>query len=363
MRKGEVTFVLPGGGPSGGVRVTVEMARRLASRGRSVRIAYRVHPLLTTSSLLERAKAIVRRILGTEHDNWLHHFHGEKAPFVFLNDLEFSKGEFVIAVGEHAAVDVYELQRDVVKVRYCHGFFDDLPELNRRAWGTAMPTIAVSPALIPRLESSWGAKVMAVVPNALDESEYYTVQQTEQRTRDGLGLVYHNIPVKGPEVANALVDTATKCWPDVPWHCFGTARRPPSGLSRRQYYQYPSPSRARELYNRCKIWLVTSRSEGFCLPILEAMACGCAVISSDHLNASQLIQDGVNGFIVPFGDTDAYLRRIELLLKNNLEREEIVRKGLETVKQFTWERAVTKMEQVLNALSQGCDGLPATRSL
>jgi glycosyltransferase involved in cell wall biosynthesis len=77
------------------------------------------------------------------------------------------------------------------------------------------------------------------------------------------------------------------------------------------------------------------------------MACGCAVISSRHTNASELIDSGVNGFTVPYGDIDGYLSAAELLLTNEPLRTQIVARGFATVRPFTWEHAANRMEEAL----------------
>ena len=346
MTPTKVTFVLPCDGPSGGVRVTVEMAQRLMDRGHPVRVIYRSPPF--SEALVECARNALRWFQGSKDFNWVHRFRGPKRSFRDLSEVQFSKGEIVIAVGEHVALDVYELRAEVVKVRYCHAIFDHVPELTRRAWSVSMPTLAVSASLVPQLEEFAGKKVLAVVPNGINRSEYYL----ENGTRDGLGLIFRRYPTKAPEETLELIAQARSRFPEVPWHLFGTSRRPRE-FADLEYWQYPSVEKAREIYNRCKIWLITSRHEGFCLPVLEAMACGCAVISSNHTAAPDLIEDGVNGFIVPFGNSEAFLEKIALLLRDETKRQSIVQKGFETVSRFTWEQAVSRMEAVLEALAGG----------
>jgi glycosyltransferase involved in cell wall biosynthesis len=346
MRIPKVTFVLPCDGPSGGVRVTVDMAQRLLDRGHGVRLIYRAPSF--KDGLVERARTVLRWVQGSKDFNWVTRFQGPKQSFHRLDEVQFGKGEIVIAVGEHVALDVYELPKEVIKVRYCHAIFDHVPELTRRAWSVPMPTLAVSESLVPELEKFSGKEVLAVVPNGINTNEYYL----EKKPRDGMGLIFRRYPTKAPEETLDLVVKAQQRFPDVPWHLFGTSRRPKE-FAQLEYWQYPSVDQARDIYNRCKVWMITSRHEGFCLPVLEAMACGAAVISSNHTVAGDLIEDGINGFIVPFGNTEAFLERMELLLRNENRRVALVEKGFETVKRFTWDRAVTQMESVLEALSQG----------
>ena len=340
-----VTFVLPHRGSAGAIRVTVDLATELMNRGHQVRIAYRTEGQFSRTSVIAGAKRLLRSLQGSGTFDWLDTYQGSVERFQDLRELTFADGEIAIAVAQDTVRDVYLLPAEVHKLRYCHGFHDHLPEPNELASGDAIPTISVSNGLLPRVRQLRGVQVLGVVPNGIKRSDYYL----ESRMRDGIGMIFHEIPIKGPQVAKAIIAATKERHPEVPWHMFGTSRRP-GEFQRSEYHQYPSISKGREVYNRCKIWLVTSRDEGFCLPILEAMACGCAVITSNHTAAGDLIDNGVNGFIVPYGEVDAYLEKIQLLLNSEPLRQQIVSRGLSTAAQFTWERAAERMEEVFDQL-------------
>ena len=68
-----------------------------------------------------------------------------------------------------------------------------------------------------------------------------------------------------------------------------------------------------QAYRQADIFCLPSLEEGFGMAVLEAMASGLPVIVSDQVGAADLIEDGVNGFIVPVGDPDAISQRIERL--------------------------------------------------
>ena len=340
-----ITFLLAGGGSSGGVRVTVQMANYLLERGHRVRIGYRRQAINSPRYLRDMARVAKLRCLGVRHSCWLPHFKGKRQAFTKLENLDFAEGEIVIATGVHTIGELSSLDRNVVKIRYCHGLLEQEPEEKRmlHMWRGSMPTIAVSPALVESLESLSGQSVLGIVPNGISLQEYYV----EQIGRDGVGLVFNNAPIKGPEVAVALVRSLRERFNHVPWYIFGASPRP-KDLGSCEYVRYPSIERAREIYNRCKIWFVTSLDEGFCLPILEAMACGCAVISSRHTNASALIHDDLNGFTVPPKDIARYVERAETLLLDEGLRARFVEEGFKTVRKFSWEEASELMERTLN---------------
>ena len=69
------------------------------------------------------------------------------------------------------------------------------------------------------------------------------------------------------------------------------------------------------VYRRAALSLLTSRYEGFGLVVVEALAHGCPVVSYDlKYGPADIIEDGVDGYLVPLGDVDALARReVELL--------------------------------------------------
>ena len=91
-------------------------------------------------------------------------------------------------------------------------------------------------------------------------------------------------------------------------------------------------------------------------PVLEAMACGCVVVSTNQAGSAEIIRNGENGFLVPVGDTSAFLERIELLLQDEGRRRVMAQAGLETARSYSWEEAVLKMEDYLCSLRNDVDG-------
>ncbi|MEY9258420.1 poly(glycerol-phosphate) alpha-glucosyltransferase [Brevibacterium epidermidis] len=67
-------------------------------------------------------------------------------------------------------------------------------------------------------------------------------------------------------------------------------------------------------FKRASFSILPTRQEAFGLSIVESMACGCIPIVYDvPYGPSMIITDGVDGFLVPYGDTEALAKRIETL--------------------------------------------------
>lgn len=63
-------------------------------------------------------------------------------------------------------------------------------------------------------------------------------------------------------------------------------------------------------YKTSNVFLSTSLYEGYGLTLIEALACGCPVISSDVGVAGEVISEGESGFICPVNDKNCFIKRI-----------------------------------------------------
>lgn len=69
----------------------------------------------------------------------------------------------------------------------------------------------------------------------------------------------------------------------------------------------------RRYYSEASVFVLPSIEEGLAMVIGEAMACGCPVIASTNTGSSELITDGVEGFIVPIRSPDVISDRLQQL--------------------------------------------------
>jgi L-malate glycosyltransferase len=69
--------------------------------------------------------------------------------------------------------------------------------------------------------------------------------------------------------------------------------------------------------------LITSETESFCLSILEAMFFACPSVATNVGGIPEVVEDGVTGLLLPFGDADQLARAIERLIKNETLRAKL----------------------------------------
>lgn len=115
------------------------------------------------------------------------------------------------------------------------------------------------------------------------------------------------------------------------------------GVTQLPYLQYWWQVPA--VYRTADVYVMPSLVEGFLLTGLEAMASGLPVIVSTNTFASDIITDGVDGFIVPIRDADAIAERLRFLYDHPDVRRSIGRRARRRAQQFSWlnyEKSVVK---------------------
>lgn len=97
--------------------------------------------------------------------------------------------------------------------------------------------------------------------------------------------------------------------------------------------------------------LITSENESFCLSILEAMFFGCPSVATNVGGIPEVVQDGVTGSLVPFGDADQLARAVEKLIQNVTLREELVRNAKSQAKEkFSADVIIPRYEKLYRSL-------------
>lgn len=90
-------------------------------------------------------------------------------------------------------------------------------------------------------------------------------------------------------------------------------------------------------YNAAEVFVYPSTYEGFGLPVLEAMACGAPVVSSNSSSLPEVVGDG--GLMVRPDDADGLAQAIGCVLKDPGLREDLRERGLRQAGQFSWDKA------------------------
>lgn len=108
-----------------------------------------------------------------------------------------------------------------------------------------------------------------------------------------------------------------------------------------------------KLFNISNLFLFPSFYEGFGMPNIEAMACGCPVITSNVFAIPEVVGDAAL-ILDNNTDPDELTEKIFTLLENPTLVEELRVKGLKRVKDFSWEESANHVLKIYKELTETC---------
>lgn len=115
-----------------------------------------------------------------------------------------------------------------------------------------------------------------------------------------------------------------------------------------KYLGYLSDIDLAKIYNLSSLFVYPSLYEGFGIPILEAIACGSCVLTSNVSSMPEVGGDSVV-YVDPFNEKDLY-EKLLYALKNDSFREKYIQKGLKRAKLFSWEKSARDHKKLLSTI-------------
>jgi len=98
------------------------------------------------------------------------------------------------------------------------------------------------------------------------------------------------------------------------------------------------------LYQQARAFVFPSRYEGFGFPVLEAMACGCPVLTSNASSLPEVVGDAA--LLADPSDSNGFMGHLEQVLADEELRRMLREKGLARAAQFSWERTARETVRV-----------------
>lgn len=350
-----ITFLSPPPNLSGGCRVIAIHADRLQARGHDVTVVAQAAPrtsLKSTAKALLKGRLPQRRPAGSHYDGMAARLvqvpHG--GP---LSDEDVPDADVVIATFWPTAFMAAGLSEAKGRKFY---FIQHL-ETHHRDWrhiiaGTyhlPLGRISVAGWIADAVQQIAGGDRGVVVPNSVDRGLFHAPERG-RRDRPTVGVMYSEHPFKGFDLAVEAIAMLRRKIPDLQVVSFGT-RKPGRSLPLppgTRFFLAPPQEQLREIYAMCDVFLMPSRSEGFGLPVLEAMACRCPVVATRTGCAPDVIREGVNGHVVDIGSAEGMAGALERVLTLGDDAwQGMSAAALETVSAYSWDDAADRFEAAL----------------
>ncbi|MEG3897757.1 MULTISPECIES: glycosyltransferase family 4 protein [unclassified Microcoleus] len=349
----KITFVLPTLCLTGGIRVISIFAERLRKRGHSVFVISVPH---AQPSMRQQVKSLLRG------RGWISTPENEPSFFDNLGvehkitdryrpveDKDVPDADVVVATWWETAEWVAKLSPSKGAKAYFlqhHEVFDYLPQGRVEAtWMLPMHKITISQWLVDLARTKYGDRQVSLAPPSADTKQFYAPPRNKQSVPT-IGIMYSTIYWKGTDIALKAFSIAAEKIPNLRLVAFGVDA-PSSELplpANAEYVIQPDQDKLKDSYSKCDAWLLASRSEGFGLPIIEAMACRTPVISTPAGAAPEILSGGT-GILVRPEDPQEMAKAIESICQlPNSEWQAMSEAAYAKVSNYTWEDATDHFE-------------------
>jgi glycosyltransferase involved in cell wall biosynthesis len=215
-------------------------------------------------------------------------------------------------------------------------------------WRWPLKKVTISNWLYQKVANSAASSGDTVnIAIGVDHRRYRITQDVAARPRR-IAMLYGLASYKAPEDGLRALEIAKTRYPDLDAILFGPVARRPRGLaSWMRYRGYCSDEEIVQIYNSSRIYVCCSLAEGFALPPAEAMACGCAIASTDCGGIREYAEDGVNCLLSAPGDSEALAGNIIRLLEDDSLRQSLALAGHGRIQDFTWDRSADLLEDFI----------------
>jgi glycosyltransferase involved in cell wall biosynthesis len=206
---------------------------------------------------------------------------------------------------------------------------------------------------------------MVRIPNGIDLREFRPLAtDAQRRLRRDLGLPESGVVVLflGRMVGYKGIDDLLEAWPRVRAQnarlvvVGATPERQmsvPPGVVVRPWAESPLP-----YLQAADVFVHPSHADGMSNAVLEAMACGCALVATEHGATRQFLKGGADALLVPVRDSTALGSALELVVGDAGLRTRLAATAGKAVRAYDLASVVDRIEAEYHAMTAtaGCDG-------
>lgn len=353
-----ITFVCRSENQSGGQQVISIYADRLARLGHEVTV---IIPKGEPVGIRDRARALIKENvwIGRRLERSASFFRSpcftvcrlaHRGP---VTNLDLPDGDVVIASWWETAewVSVLDPSKGA-KVYFIqhHEIHDFLPADRVKAtYRLPFHKIVVATWLKRLMNEQYGDAIVDHVPNSVERSQFFSEMRGKQPV-PSIGFLYATATFKGLDQVLAALQIVKRRISDLRCVSFG-AQKPIRRLPLPQFAEFhhsPAQYEIRRLYGRCDAWVTASRSEGFNLPALEAMACRTPVVSTRTGWPEEAVKSGWNGVLADVDDVYGLAQGIEwVLTRDDRDWRRLSNNAFETASTGSWDESAVMFEAAL----------------
>ena len=304
----------------GGYKVVYEYANYMASKGCNVTLFYNAHNGENSKHLPRSIVFFLRWRIGKFGPKW-HKLDKRIDKKVLRNydKITFDGFDSVIATATETAQFVNK--SNASKWYFVQGFenWERSSEEVVESYKLDLKIIAISKWLQKIIEESTRKEVV-YIPNGVDKAVFHEIIAYKDRGIHTLSSLYHWDDNKGSDIALRIIYRLKKKYSDFEAYLFGAPPRNKEWPSWIHYIQYAKPDEVCECMNKTRVFLCTSRQEGFGLTGLESIFSGCCLVTTDCLGIREYASEN-NSYICSVDDEQALFESVCSAFDNSDENK------------------------------------------
>jgi len=210
----------------------------------------------------------------------------------------------------------------------------------RKQIGAAPFVYTVSTFAAEKLKENFNVDTH-VIPNAIDKNIFYPGEKAANDKTVITAIGSEHVGFKC--IMNIVVAVAVlrKIGHEIEF--IWISPNAPSRLTMLPVKVNPSQKEIGDSLRQSDIYVCASLYESFCLPVLEAMSSGAAVVTTDNGGVRDFVKDGVNALIIDKNNIADMVEKVAKLINDTKLRQNIAAAALETAQTFDWAYTTDKL--------------------
>lgn len=351
----KINFFLPGVymGIAGGYKVVYQYSNYLASKGHDVHIYYNLKDGKNSKHIPKLIARVIRRLQFIGYPKWyeLHKNISQSAERNF-EDKYIRDADASIATSLNTAYPVYNLSKSKGKKVYFIQGYENwgktiTDDFLKETYNLGMNNVVISNWLKKIVDKSSKFE-STLISNGIDLNVFKVNNPIKNRNSYSICMSYSNGITKGCEYGIKVLKKLKKQYNNINVNMFGSCNPPKDLPQWINYKKNATEPEVVELLNKSAIFMCTSIEEGFGLPGLEAMACGCALVTTNCCGNMEYANEN-NAMISEPKDVQTMYENVDKLLRDNNFRIKLAKEGNEEAQKRSLKISQQKFEKFIEA--------------
>lgn len=324
--------------PVGGMKVIHEYANCLAENGIEVKMYYYYSAEFVSEKyhLPDWLRLLIMRYrIEVMSMSWIKlHKNVRKYGITKIINNQIADADIVVATAISTAVPVYNLNTNKGKKVYLIQDYEnwhDTDEEVNSTYSLGFHNIVVANWLKQTVDK-YSTEPSILISNSINTEIFCMKQPLQSREEHTVVFQFREAEHKGCKYALETIRFLEVMYDDLKVYVISIDPKPIDLPKSCVFMSKLTPEEVADVNNKAQVFMCSSVEEGFGLPGLEAMACGCALVSTEYRGVLEYAVDKKNALLSPIRDSETMANNIIKLFEDMELRKTLISEGMKTAK-------------------------------